>query len=647
VPDIDTATEWLETDGLGGYASGTVGTVRTRRYHGLRITATTPPTGRVMLVAGIEATIDCGRGDEALVAQCYEPRVIHPRLTTLDAFMLDPWPTWTYVLSDGSRIRAEVLCTASRARTLLRWTRISGNGPSRLRVRLLLAARDYHSLQHENASVNPEIAIDGLSASWRLYANAPPVTCLSNGEWRVEPDWYRRFLYEAERDRGLDAVEDLFVPGSMTFDIDRSPAVIAVGQQDALDDLDCTDPAGSVETAAAKERARRTALGGPLEQAADQYLVRRGLGRTLVAGYPWFTDWGRDTFIAMRGLCLAGGRLDVARDILLEWTSATSRGMLPNRFPDGIEAPEYNAVDASLWFVIVAGELLAQRDADRVLSAHDRWRIESTVLDILDGYARGTRYGIRCTADGLLAAGERGVQLTWMDARVGDRVITPRIGKPVEVQALWINALAVGSRLSYRWDAVEALARESFRSRFWNSERRCLFDVIDVDHEPGRVDASIRPNQILAVGGLPTRLLSGDRAKAIVDVVERTLWTPLGLRSLAADDPAYAGRYAGGPNQRDAVYHQGTVWPWLIGPFVEAWLRVRDTSPAAIDEAERRFLAPIERHLATAGLGHVSEVADGDPPHRPGGCPFQAWSLAELMRLRRAVLDTNHYIDIH
>lgn len=647
MPDFDTATEWLETDGLGGYASGTVGTFRTRRYHGLRITATTPPTGRVVLVAGIEATIDCGRGDEALVAQRYEPGVIHPTLTGLDRFMLDPWPTWVYRLSDGSRIRAEVLCTASRARTLLRWTRISGTGPLPLRVRLLLAARDYHSLQHENGSVNPEIAIDGASASWRLYASAPQVTCLSNGEWRVEPDWYRRFLYEAERDRGLDAVEDLFVPGSITFDLDRSPAVIAVGQADALDDLDRTDPGGSVEKAAAIERARRAALGGPLEQAADQYLVARGIGRTIIAGYPWFTDWGRDTFIAMRGLCLASGRFDVARDILLEWTGATSRGMLPNRFPDGDEAPEYNAVDASLWFAIVAGELLANRGADRVMSSHDRWRIESTVLDLLDGYTRGTRYGIRCTADGLLAAGEPGVQLTWMDARVGDRVITPRVGKPVEVQALWINALAVGSRLSHRWRVVEALARESFRSRFWNPDRRCLFDVIDVDHEPGRVDASIRPNQILAVGGLPTPLLSGDRAKAVVDLVERTLWTPLGLRSLAAQEPAYSGCYAGGPEQRDAAYHQGTVWPWLIGPFVEAWLRVREPSPAALDEAERRFLAPIERHLTMTGLGHISEVADGDAPHQPGGCPFQAWSLGELMRLRRAVLDTNHHIAIH
>jgi predicted glycogen debranching enzyme len=646
VPDIDRAAEWLETDGLGGYASGTVGTFRTRRYHGVRITATTPPTGRVVLVAGIEAVVDRGAGDEALVAQCYQPGVVHPTPATLESFALDPWPIWTHVLSDGSRIRSEVLCTAARARTLLRWTRIGGHGQLRLRVRPLLAARDYHSLQHENGSVDADVVIDGASASWRLYDGTPPVACLSNGEWRVEPAWYRRFLYEAERDRGLDAVEDLFVPGSIVFDLDRSPAVIALGQPNAFDDVDRDELAGSIARAADIERQRRAALGGPLAQAADQYLVRRGIGRTLVAGYPWFTDWGRDTFIAMRGICLSTGRLEAARDILLEWTGATSRGMLPNRFPDGGEAPEYNAVDASLWFVIVAGELLAHRDAPGVLSAHDRFRIESTVLDILEGYARGTRYGIRCTADGLLAAGESGVQLTWMDARVGNRVITPRIGKPVEVQALWINALAVGSGLSRRWHPIERAARESFATRFWNADRHCLFDVVDVDHESGRVDASVRPNQILAVGGLPHSLLPPDRARAVVDLVERTLWTPLGLRSLAPDDASYAARYAGNPAERDAVYHQGTVWPWLIGPFVEAWLRAREESSAAKAEAARRFLAPIEHHLETAGLGHVAEVADGDPPHRPGGCPFQAWSLGELIRVR-ILLDTNHHIAIH
>jgi predicted glycogen debranching enzyme len=564
--------------------------------------------------------------------------VDHPVLAAIGSFALDPWPTWTFVLSNGSVVRAELLCTSGRARTLLRWTRVSGVSPLWLRVRLLLAARDYHSLQQQNASADARLAVDGNHASWQLYDDAPRVSCLSNGEWRLEPVWYRQFLYDGERDRGLDAVEDLIAPGWLEFDLAQGPAVMALGDPASLDDLDAADPVGGIEASAGRERMRRHDLGGPLEQAADQYLVRRGIGRTVIAGYPWFTDWGRDTFIAMRGLCVATGRFAEARDILLEWSSAVSEGMLPNRFPDGGDDPEYNAVDASLWFVIVAGELLADSGASSIVSPHDRMRLEDAVVRILEGYGRGTRYGIRCDADGLLAAGVPGVQLTWMDARVGERVITARIGKPVEVQALWINALDVGARISRRWQPHRDRALASFNARFWNADRLALFDVVDADHVPGRTDAAIRPNQIFAVGGLPVMVVPPDRAAHIVNLVEKLLLTPLGLRSLAPDDVQYASRYAGGPDQRDAVYHQGTVWPWLIGPFVEAWLRVRETSPAARAEARARFLNPIERHLHTAGLAHVSEVADGDAPHRPGGCPFQAWSLAELLRVRRLLL---------
>ena len=599
------------------------------------MTATSPPTGRVVMVAGIDVAVDCGHGPEALSAQQYEPGVIHPSITTIESFALDPWPTWTHLLADGGRVRAELLCTAGRARTLLRWTRVGTGAPGRLLVRPLLASRDYHSMQHENSSVNTAVQVDGRRVAWRLYDGAPEVACCSNGTWRGEPSWYRQFLYVGERERGLDAVEDLIALGSFEFDLDRGPAVMAIGDARALSDLDYPDPVEAMAAICESERMRRLALGGPLEQAADQYLVRRGTGRTLVAGYPWFTDWGRDTFIAVRGLCLATGRLDVARDILLEWSTASSRGMLPNRFPDAGEEPEYNAVDASLWYVVAAGELIAHPDGAAILSAHDRLQLESAMTAILEGYARGTRYGIRCDDDGLLAAGVTGVQLTWMDAKVGDRVITPRIGKPVEVQALWINALEAGARISQRWPRLRFAAQQSFNARFWNDERQCLFDVVDVDHVAGRVDASIRPNQIFAVGGLPLSLLPVDRARAVVEKVLQELWTPLGLRSLGPGEPGYVGRYAGGPAERDAVYHQGTVWPWLIGSFVDAWLRVRSRTAAARAEAERRFLAPLERHLRTAGLGHISEVADADAPHPPGGCPFQAWSLGEFIRARR------------
>ena len=353
--------------------------------------------------------------------------------------------------------------------------------------------------------------------------------------------------------------------------------------------------------------------------------MRRGSGHTIIAGFPWFTDWGRDTFIAMRGLVLARLRYDVAASILLAWADTVSEGMLPNRFPDHGSEPEFNSVDASLWFVIVVHEFLAAARP----AASVRARLAGAVEAILDGYAAGTRFGIRMDDDGLLACGVPGLQLTWMDARVDGHEITPRIGKPVEIQALWINALrGAGGRHAVLAERAQA----AFAARFWNAAAGALYDVVDVDHVAGTADARMRPNQILAVGGLPHRLLAGDRASAVVAAVERDLVTPLGLRTLARSDPAYQPRCEGGVAQRDGAYHQGTVWPWLIGAFVDAWLHVNGDDGAHRFEARQRFLTPLLSHLQVAGLGHVSEIVDGDPPHMPRGCPFQAWSLGELIR---------------
>jgi predicted glycogen debranching enzyme len=367
--------------------------------------------------------------------------------------------------------------------------------------------------------------------------------------------------------------------------------------------------------------------------------VERGHGKTIIAGYPWFTDWGRDTFIAMRGLCLATGRLDDARDILLQWAGMVSAGMLPNRFPDAGESPEYNSVDASLWFIVAVHDFFeAGKSRGWHVTSADRAALRTAVDAILDGYMRGTRYGIRCDADGLLAAGEPGVQLTWMDAMTGNRVVTARIGKPVEVQALWLTALRIGSAFSEHRLATLRTGSRAFRARFWNEVGGYLYDVVDVNHHAGAVDASFRPDQILAVGGLPFPLLTGARARRMVDAVEARLLTPMGLRSLAPDDPAYVPHYQGSVRERDAAYHQGTAWPWLIGPFAEAWVRVRGGTKAAKREARERFLAPLLEHVDDAGLGHISEIADGDPPFTPRGCPFQAWSVGEALRLDLAVL---------
>jgi predicted glycogen debranching enzyme len=311
--------------------------------------------------------------------------------------------------------------------------------------------------------------------------------------------------------------------------------------------------------------------------------------------------------------------------------------MLPNRFPDRGDEPEYNSVDASLWYVVVVHEFLEAAGDDPALVA-EKEMLLATVEAILTAYLRGTRYGIQADVDGLLACGVPGMQLTWMDAVVDGRPVTPRIGKPVEVQALWLNALGAASRRNPQWRALFEQGCASFQRRFWNEARGCLYDVVDVDHQPGSVDDRLRPNQIFAVGGLPLALIGGERAARVVQLVEDRLWTPMGPRSLAPGEKDYAPHYIGAASERDAAYHQGTVWPWLAGPFVEAWVRVRGGTAEARAKARELFLAPQLSRLDLPGLNHVPEIADAEPPHTARGCPFQAWSLGEILRLERTVL---------
>jgi predicted glycogen debranching enzyme len=503
-----------------------------------------------------------------------------------------------------------------------------------------LAGRDFHALMHENGALSFDPESKDGQVRFRPYAGGPAIVVSASGQYQHQPFWYRDFLYDEERARGLDFTEDLASPGEWAFELGKGEAALVFAAESAGVDPTLVPAGPTLEAARASERTRRAAFSSRLDRAADHYLVARGGGRTIIAGYPWFGDWGRDTFIALRGLCLATGRLPEAIDVLGAWAAMVSEGMLPNYFPDAGGAPEYNTVDASLWYVVVVAETVAAAGA--ALDAETGRRLREAVEAILIGYAAGTRFHIGATDDGLLAAGVPGQQLTWMDARVDGQVITPRIGKPVEVQALWLNALAAGVALQTpsapRWTALLARGRASFERRFWNEARGCLFDVVDVDHQAGAVDGSLRPNQILAVGGLPLALLSGERAQRVVDTVAASLLTPLGLRSLAPGEPGYCPRYEGGVVQRDGAYHQGTVWPWLIGPFVEAYLRVHGGGAAAKRMAREKFLEPILRHLDQAGLGHVSEIADAEAPHTPRGCPFQAWSVGEALRLDRVVL---------
>jgi predicted glycogen debranching enzyme len=679
---FDPNAEWLEADGLGGFASGTVSGIRTRRYHALLLTATTPPAGRMVLMNGFDAWVEIRDGSIPLSSQRYAPDVIHPNgASYIESFEYEPWPRWRYRISDNLVVEQEIFVPRGESAVYISWRLVTNSaavarggdpGAARaiqapdhpasmppattLKVRPFFSGRDFHSTHHENGAFRFEAEQKSEHVTFRPYRGVPAVIAICNGAYSHEPTWYRNFLYCEELARGLDATEDLASPGVFTFSLLQKPAVlmlaaVAGGADPGGNKVNDTptQPASappateSIETRYAQVRSnelrRRENFRSKLERAADSYLVRRGTGKTLIAGYPWFGDWGRDTFIALRGLCIATRRLEEAREILVEWAGTVSQGMLPNRFPDSGEQPEFNSVDASLWYVIAVGDYLLAVDnrSDITNDCHTE-KLRTAVEAILAGYSAGTRFGIRADDDGLLAAGEVGQQLTWMDARVNGREITPRIGKPVEIQALWLNALAIGAQFSDSWRLLLEKAQAAFATKFWNEQTGHLADVIDCNHRSGEIDVTFRPNQIFAVGGLPLQLLPEDKARRVVDAVGARLLTPVGLRSLAPGEPGYTTHYGGSVAQRDGSYHQGTVWPWLIGAFVEAWVRVRGNTDVAKAEARARFLSPLHQHLNEAGLGHISEICDAEPPHTPRGCPFQAWSIGELLRLEHAVL---------
>jgi predicted glycogen debranching enzyme len=633
--------EWLEADGLGGFSSGTVQGIRTRRYHALLLSATTPPSGRFVLVNGLETWVETPSGAHALSSHVYAADTIHPDGTyRIASFAASPWPCWEFRLEDGSVIEQEVFVPRDAPLVVISWRCRPDRRKLILATRPLISGRDPHALHHENPvfRFTSERLEDG-AIRWQPYDGVPAIRAMGNGAFDSAPEWYRNFLYTEERDRGLDCTEDLASPGIFRWDLSAGEAFLVLGAEG--NDLEVALGASRKVSGArlrSAERRRRARFPSPLHLAGEAYLVRRGRGRTIVAGYPWFGDWGRDTFIALRGLCVATGRLEEAGRILLEWTGAVSEGMLPNRFPDRGETPEYNSVDASLWFVIAVHDYLeAMALAREKVAPSDLVALHSAVEAIIEGYCAGTRFGIRCDEDGLLAAGVPGVQLTWMDVKIGDWVVTPRIGKPVEVEALWLNALRIVGDWTARWADLLALGERSFQEKFW-SEPGYLYDVVDADHVGGRNDATFRPNQIFAVGGLPYSLMTDEKAARIVRAVEDRLLTPAGLRSLAPDDPGYRPHYEGGVHARDTAYHQGTAWPWLMGAFVDAWVRAHGSTPEAKQEARRRFLDPLLGRIAEAGLGHLAEIADAEPPHRARGCPFQAWSVGEALRIALQVL---------
>ncbi len=626
-----TSREWLETNGVGGYSSGTISGAHTRRYHGLLIAAVRPPLGRVVTLSKFEETLIVDGKNYELSSNQF-PGTIHPDgYKYLTSFRLDPFPIWTFNI-DGYEIEKRVFMVYGENTTVTRWAVTSPGRNATLELRPLLGFRDHHHLRHEGDGLDISVEESDQCVVFTPNNGEPPLHVCGNFR-SVTPtgDWYRNFEYAIERERGFDFQEDLYQPCTLEFDLNDGAFIAA--STTPIEKLDIA----SLEKAEFRRRAKLIARSGKKDDAAwqlvlaaDAFIVKRGEGKTVIAGYPWFSDWGRDTMIALPGLALSTTRPDIAKSILLEFSKHISEGMIPNRFPDEGETPEYNTVDATLWFFEAAraysattGDLKFIRDV-----LYDKF------IDIIDWHFRGTRYGIKVDDEGFLAAGGRGNQLTWMDAKIGDLVITPRTGKPVEIQALWHNALMTVAEFaetfgdldrSAEYHAAAAKARFNFEPLFWNEAERCLFDVVNGEQK----DAAIRPNQIFAVS-LHHSIIDGDIAHAVVDKVEAELLTPVGLRSLAPGDPAYVGEYSGTPFKRDSSYHQGTVWGWLIGPFAEAYRKVH-AGEADVEKRVSAMLSTVVSQLSTAGLGQISEIYDGDAPHTPRGCPAQAWSVAELL----------------
>src|SRR5688572_26552417 len=635
--------EWLETNGLGGFASSTVVGLNSRRYHGLLTAATKPPVGRMLLLSKFEETFGVNEKRYDLSANQY-PGVVHPRGFELQTgFRLDPFPVLTYEVH-GIEIEKSVFMVQGENTTVVQYNfrrkqTQAENVTYNFEIRPLIAFRDYHGTTHENGALDSHVEVTEGLARISPYANLPALYfAYDEGEIETNGFWYRNFEYRIEQERGLDFDEDLFGPFALRFAIDartlstKSPCISIIASTESRE----AKQADALRIAEVRRRqnigqaaSTDTSLVRTLTVAADQYLVARGGQKTVIAGYHWFADWGRDTMIALPGLTLATGRYEIAKSILMEFASHVDQGMLPNRFPDAGEQPEYNTVDATLWFFEAVRALIEHTNDLAFVRDH----LYEVLRDIIDWHTRGTRYNIHVDTDGLLFSGESGAQLTWMDAKVGDCVVTPRTGKAVEIQALWYNALRVMEGLAEKfgdksnqkhYKKMASTARKSFNEQFWNESAGCLYDVVNGDER----DASIRPNQVLAIS-LMNSMLSNARAKNLLRVVERELLTPRGLRTLSPRDSRYVGRYEGDPRSRDGSYHQGTVWPWLMGSYITAYAKTFGEKAGRTFATE--WLKNFDGHLREACLGQISEIFDGDPPHTPRGCVAQAWSVAELL----------------
>lgn len=615
--DFATAStlEWLDTNGAGAYAMGTVAGVRTRRYHSLLNTG--QPT-QVWLNA-LEDVLTLG-GERYELATHRYPGLVAPRgYELLGEFRMAPYPSWLYRVDEATLTR-EVMLIDGQPAVLVRYC---CSEDAVLELRPFVSGRPQHSLMA--ASQWNRWVAEGDGSYLKLERGAAKMHFRSDAsEFKAKDDWYLRFQYAVDRARGLDYEEDLWTPGVLRFELRADTWAYLVCQLG--EDPGPLDPLQLIKAVEAKEKrfpAPRT-IEDRLANAGEHYVFEQAGRKSVIAGYPWFTDWGRDTFISLPGLFLARGKNDEAARTIDSFLNLRKDGLIPNRITDDGSTPEYNSIDATLWLFIAVNQWLECGGSREMFED----RFYAPLRDMLHTIARGTIYNIYCDmADGLLAAGSQETQLTWMDARVDGIAVTPRAGKAVEINALWYNALRLMTdwarqRGEFQTEMVFGAranrAIGGFTAKFWNEERGCLRDTLTSD--------AVRPNQLFALS-LPYPMVIRSKAEAVLQVVERELVTPVGVRTLAPGEAMYQGRFEGGPRQRDHAYHQGTVWPWLLGPYARACMRVRGGQPG-LREKLVRF---VEQGLESGCLGQLAEVYDGDEPRREGGTPAQAWSVAELL----------------
>ena len=648
--DIAEQREWLVTNGIGGFASGTVSGNLTRRYHGLLVAALHPPVGRTQLVAKLDETVHYAGIEYALGTNRWLSGAVEPKgYLNIESFRLEgTTPIWQFALGDAL-VEKRIWMSQGENTTYVQYTLLRGSQLLELELKALVNYRDFHSSTHAGDwQMRVEPIEEGVQIN--AFDSATPFYLLNaEAESETRHEWHRDCFLPLAKYRGLDDHEDHLLAAifSTALALDQSVTLVLTTNADAqLDGSHAWEEHAEHEKKLFAKWASHDAQAvssapdwvQQLILAADQFIVKRSLpeeadGRSIIAGYHWFGDWGRDTMIALPGLTLTTGRADIARKILLAFARYVDGGMLPNDFPDAGGRPEYNTVDAALWYFEAVRQYFAETQDKATLV-----NLFPVLEEMIKAHLKGTRYQIHVDeSDGLLYAGEPGVQLTWMDAKVGDWVVTPRIGKPVEINALWYNALETmaalaptAGRSGEPFAKMAAMVKQSF-GKFWNSALGCCYDVIDA---PGiGNDASLRPNQIFAVS-LPESPLTPEQQRAVVDVCARRLVTSHGLRSLAQEEPGYQGHYGGAPRERDGAYHQGTVWGWLVGPFVLAHLRVYQDRKAALS-----FLESLGKQITSHGLGTLSEIFDGDAPFTPRGCIAQAWTVGEVLRAWRATLE--------